>query len=93
MGKQRFKIIQIKLAKKLTFTIYYYLFFLLFIDMYSLYDKDGVLRFINSDREACLDYAKLFELNSSHCCLINLIASMDKQININLDPNQAENNN
>ena len=61
--------------------------------MYSLYDKDGVLRFINSDREACLDYAKLFELNSAHCCLINLISSMDKQININLDLNQAENNN
>ena len=61
--------------------------------MYSLYDKDGVLRFVNSDREACLDYAKLFELNSAHCCLINLIASMDKQININLDPIQAENNN
>ena len=61
--------------------------------MYSLYDKDGVLRFVNSDREACLDYAKLFELNSAHCCLINLISSMDKQININLDLNQAENNN
>ena len=61
--------------------------------MYSLYDKEGVLRFVNSDREACLDYAKLFELNSAHCCLINLIASMDKRININLDPNQAENNN
>ncbi len=61
--------------------------------MYSLYDKEGVLRFVNSDREACLDYAKLFELNSAHCCLINLISSMDKQININLDLNQAENNN
>ena len=61
--------------------------------MYSLYDKDGVLRFVNSDREACLDYAKLFELNSAYCCLTNLIASMDKQININLDLNQAEYNN
>ena len=61
--------------------------------MYSLYDKEGVLRFVNSDREACLDYAKLFELNSAHCCLINLISSMDKQININLDLNQAESNN
>ena len=61
--------------------------------MYSLYDKEGVLRFVNSDREACLDYAKLFKLNSAHCCLINLISSMDKQININLDLNQAENNN
>ena len=61
--------------------------------MYSLYDKEGVLRFVNSDREACLDYAKLFELNSAYCCLTNLIASMDKQININLDLNQAEYNN
>ena len=61
--------------------------------MYSLYDNDGVLRFTNSDKEACLDYAQLFEMNSAHCCLINLIASMDKQININLDPIQAENNN
>ena len=33
--------------------------------MYGIYDSDGVLRFINSDREACLDYAKLFELNSA----------------------------
>ncbi len=61
--------------------------------MYGLYDKDGVLRFINSDREACLDYAKLFELNSAHCYLMNLIASMDNENNINVDLNQAENNN
>ena len=61
--------------------------------MYGLYDKDGVLRFVNSDREACLDYAKLFELNSAYCCLTNLVASMDKQININLNLNQAEYNN
>ena len=61
--------------------------------MYGLYDKDGVLRFVNSDKEACLDYAKLFELNSAHCCLMNLIASMDSENNINLDLNQAENNN
>ena len=61
--------------------------------MYSLYDKDGVLRFVNSDREACLDYAKLFELNSDHYSLMNLIAGMDKENNINLDLNQAKNNN
>ena len=61
--------------------------------MYSLYDKEGVLRFVNSDREACLDYAKLFELNSTHYCLMNLIESNDKENNINLDPNQVENNN
>ena len=39
--------------------------------MYSLYDRDGVLRFANSDREACLDYAKLFELNSANCCSVS----------------------
>ena len=61
--------------------------------MYCLYDNDGVLRFINSDREACLDYAKLFELNSAHCYLMNLIARMDNENNINLNLNQAENNN
>ena len=61
--------------------------------MYSLYDREGVLRFDNSDREACLDYAELFELNSSHCCLMNLIVSTDTESNINLDLNQAENNN
>ena len=61
--------------------------------MYSLYDKEGVLRFINSDKEACLDYAKLFELNSAHCSLMNLIVSNDKKDNINLDLNQAENSN
>ena len=61
--------------------------------MYGLYDRDGVLRFVNSDREACLDYAKLFELNAAHFCLMNLIASRDSENNINLDLNQAENNN
>ena len=61
--------------------------------MYGLYDRDGVLRIINPDREACLDYAKLFELNSSHCCLMSLISSVDKENKINLDLNQAENNN
>ena len=61
--------------------------------MYGLYDIDGVLRFTNSDKEACLDYAQLFEMNSAHCCLMNLVASIDKENNINLDLNQAENNN
>ncbi len=61
--------------------------------MYGLYDNDGVLRFTNSDKEACLDYAQLFEMNSGHCCLINLVASIDKENNINLDLNQAECNN
>ena len=61
--------------------------------MYGLYGRDGLLRFANSDKEACLDYAKLFELNSSDCSLMNLIVSIDKEANINLDLNQAKNNN
>ena len=61
--------------------------------MYSLYDKDGILRFVNSDKEACLDYAKLFELNSTSFGLLNSIESIDKEIEINPDPNQEENNN
>jgi len=62
--------------------------------MYGLYDRDGVLRFVNSDREACLDYAELFELNSENCCLMNLLDSIDKEfVNINLDLNQVENSN
>ena len=61
--------------------------------MYGLYDRDGILRFVNSDKEACLDYAKLFELNSAHYCLMYLIASVDKENKINLDLNQVENSN
>ena len=61
--------------------------------MYGLYDNEGVLRFTNSDKEACFDYAQLFEMNSAHCCLMNLVATIDKENNINLDLNQAENNN
>ena len=61
--------------------------------MYGLYDKDGVLRFTNSDKEACLDYAQLFEMNSANFCLMNLIASFDQKNNINLDLNQVESSN
>ncbi len=57
--------------------------------MYGLYDKEGVLRFINSDKEACLDYAELFELNSTQFCLMNIYRGND----INLAVNQVENNN
>ena len=61
--------------------------------MYGIYDKDGILRFVNSDKKACLDYAELFELNSAHFCLMNLMESVNSEININLDPNQEENSN
>ena len=61
--------------------------------MYGLYDTEGILRFVNSDKEACLDYAELFELNSANFCLMQLKEIKDKENNINLDLNQAENNN
>ena len=61
--------------------------------MYGLYDRDGILRFVNSDKNACLDYAELFELNSAHFCLMNLVENMDAENNINLVLNQVKNNN
>ena len=57
--------------------------------MFGLYDRDGILRFVNSDREACLDYAELFELTSVDFCLIKI----DREKNINLVQNLVENNN
>ena len=61
--------------------------------MFGLYDRDGILRFVNSDRRACLDYAELFELKSANFSLMNLIDNIDMFHNINLDLNQVENNN
>ena len=61
--------------------------------MYYLYDRNGILRFVNSDRKACLDYAELFELNSANFSLINLIDIFYISNYINLDLNQEENNN
>ena len=40
--------------------------------MYGLYDKEGVLRFVDSDKDACIAYAELFELGSTNYCLLNL---------------------
>ena len=57
--------------------------------MYGLYDKEGVLRFVNSDKDACLDYAELFEFNSTQFCLMNIYRGN----NINPAVNQVENNN
>ena len=94
MEQQRVKKNQRNLTKKLSFPLYYLNSSLIFFNMYGLYDRDGLLRFVNSDREACLDYAELFELNSENCCLMNLLDSIDNEfININLDLNQVENSN
>ena len=61
--------------------------------MYGLYDRDGILRFVNSDKDACIDYAELFELNSTNFCLMNLVENMNIENEIILDQNLAENNN
>ena len=61
--------------------------------MFSLYDRDGILRFVNSEREACLEYAELFDFKSNNFSLINLIDSVDISNEINLDLNQVESNN
>ena len=60
--------------------------------MYGLYDREGILRFTDSDKEACIAYAKLFELESTNYCLMNL-AENNRLEDTNLDLNQEENNN
>ena len=60
--------------------------------MYGLYDRQGILRFIDSDKEACIAYAELFELESINYCLMDL-AENNKEEDTNLDLNQVENNN
>ena len=60
--------------------------------MYGLYDRQGILRFINPDKEACIAYAELFELESTNYCLLDLAAN-NKLEGTNLDLNQVENNN
>ena len=54
--------------------------------MYGLYDKEGILRFVDSDKDACIAYADLFELSSTNYCLVDL-ANDTKKVkgNINLD--------
>ena len=57
--------------------------------MYGIYDRDGILRFVNSDKDACIAYAELFELGSTNYCLIDLAENMNS-IPVQ---NQAKNNN
>ena len=62
--------------------------------MYGLYDKEGILRFVDSDKDACIAYAELFELNSTHYCLMNLANDTKKvKDQTNLDQNLGVNNN
>jgi len=62
--------------------------------MYGLYDKEGILRFVDSDKDACIAYAELFELGSTNYCLMDL-ANDTKNVkdNTNLDQSQGVYNN
>ena len=61
--------------------------------MYGLYDKEGILRFLDSDKDACIAYAELFELGSTNYCLMDLANYTKKVTDTNLDQNLGENNN
>ena len=57
--------------------------------MYGLYDKEGILRFVDSDKDSCIAYAELFELGSTNYCLMDL-ADDPKNVNYtNLDQSQG----
>ena len=56
-----------------------------FLPMYGLYDKEGILRFVDSDKEACMAYAELFELASTNYCLVELDNNTKKVKAITLD--------
>ena len=61
--------------------------------MYGLYDKEGILRFVDSDKDACIAYAELFELSSTNYCLMDLAKDINKIKFTNLDQSLGENNN
>ena len=62
--------------------------------MYGLYDKEGILRFVDSDKDACIAYAELFELGSTNYCLMDLTNDTKKiKSNTNLDQSQGVYNN
>ena len=62
--------------------------------MYGLYVKEGILRFVNSDKDACIAYAELFELGSTNYWLIDFVNDTIKVSgNPNLDQNLGVYNN
>ena len=61
--------------------------------MFGLYDKEGILRFVDSDKDACIAYAELFELSSTNYCLMDLANDTKKIKDTNFAQNQGGNNN
>ena len=60
--------------------------------MYGLYDHEGILRFVNADKYACLAYAELFGLKSKNYSLMMLNESPDEFLDFNLDQSQVKSN-
>ena len=59
--------------------------------MYGLYDREGILRYVNTDKDACIAYAELFDLNTQTYLLISL-SDIDEGLgDINFDQNPAKN--
>ena len=56
--------------------------------MYGLYDKEGILRFVDSDKDACIAYAELFEIGSTNYCLMDL-SNDTKKVNGNTNLDQS----
>ena len=61
--------------------------------MFGLYDKEGILRFVDTDKDACLAYAELFNLGSTNYCLMDLAYDREKVNSTNLDQSLEGNNN
>ena len=61
--------------------------------MYGLYDKEGILRFVDSDKDACIAYAELFELGSTNYCLMDFENDTKKVKVTNLYQSLGGNNN
>ena len=61
--------------------------------MYGLYDKEGILRFVDSDKDACIAYAELFELGSTNYCLMDLASDTKQVLETNLNQHLEESNN
>ena len=61
--------------------------------MYGLYDKEGILRFVDSDKDACIAYAELFELGTTNYCLMNLAKDIKNVTGTNLNQSLEGNNN
>tara|TARA_B100001115_G_scaffold56308_1_gene41625 strand:- start:11 stop:196 length:186 start_codon:yes stop_codon:yes gene_type:complete len=61
--------------------------------MYGLYDREGILRYVNSDKDACIAYAELFNLNAQSYSLMLLNDTIEDLEDINFDQNRAKNSN